>query len=128
MDMWISQYELDTLLGKDAAKLLCSHYGGVRFYIPTVNTVATNHPFAMLLGMRAMRALASAYGGNRITVPNGRNEPKKSEILDMLEQGKGARATALALGVTERWVSAVAQQHAVSTRQLALPLEGVING
>ena len=118
--MWVSTVELQDLLGKDTTHLLCAHFGGVAYYIPQV--AKEEHQFARIIGMPAFRVLCSAYHGNNVTFPNGRrSEPKRAAIIKMLDEGHSLRHTALALGVSQRWVESVASQTRQNV-QLKLPL------
>lgn len=120
--MWVSLYELETLLGKEAARLLTIHFGGVRFYVPT--TMETGGNIAKIIGERAATLLSEVYGGRSITVPNGKNEPHKQRIIAMLEAGLEKSDIARELEVTERYVYHVAQHAGIGSNieQLTLPL------
>lgn len=105
--VWISEPELNDLLGKSMAAALCRACGGVAYYIPAEASV--KHQFAPLIGMSGMRALCAAFPSQWVTVPNGRKaEAKKAAIVQMLEKGHAQAAIATELGVTERWVCMVA--------------------
>ena len=118
-DCWVARVELEEVIGKQAAKLLCAHFGGLRQYIP--QKANAYHPFASLLGMLDLTLLCERYGGVSITLPNGRNEPGKEEIIKAIEKGeKTMRDIALEFGVTERWVWRLASQMKQDMQQLRL--------
>ncbi len=126
MSMWISAVELQSLLGKDMARVLMQWHGGVGLYIP--KTATAQHMLTRVVGLCGMRALCSAYGGETVTVPNGRTEPHKAKIIALLEEGTLSKsAIAAQVGATERYVYMVAESTGTGTgtRQLGLPLDGV---
>ena len=58
-----------------------------------------------------MTILCAEYGGQRIMLPNTcRTESKKQKIMQLLEEKMLPRDIALQMGVTDRWVRAVASQ------------------
>ena len=119
-NLWVSQTELVSLLGADAARALCVTRGGISFYVP--KEMDTRHPIAAVVGFAGLAALCAAFGGDCITVPNGRKaEPYKRAILRLLERGRSIPDIALEMGVTERYVRALAATMG-KTRQLTLPL------
>lgn len=115
--MWVSLPELETLVGKDMAKTLTICVGGLDTYVPVYADI--NHMLARTVGLRGMQALCAAYGGSRITVPNGKSEPHKNKIIQLLDQGLAKAAIAKQCGVTERYVYHVAS-YAAPNRQLTL--------
>lgn len=117
--MWISMPELTAILGKDAARTLARHLGGVQTYVPAEPSAA--HQLAKIVGVRGMAALCSEFKGEYITVPNEKREPHKTEVDRLLKQGMSKRAVALACGVTERYVYYVAALDP-GQEQLTLPL------
>lgn len=116
--MWVSLPELEDMLGKDMAKTLTICVGGVEMYVPVQADAA--HLLGRTVGLRGMQALCAAYGGRRITVPNGKREPYKHKIMQLLEQGKTRQAIAQECGVTERYVYHVASYTQLHTAQLTL--------
>lgn len=118
-ETWISRPELEEVLGRDGADLLCRVSGGVPVYVPLKADVSTH--LGRILGPFKLAALARVYGGMRITVPNGRKaEAHKNTIIGKLEAGLPYDKIALELGVTERYVRMVAQAcRAPTTRQLS---------
>lgn len=101
--LWVSYGELSSVIGADMARVLCRLYGGVSLHIPKQAT--SDAALAPYLGLPALRSLTSVYGGTTITVPNKRKaEPRKGQVLDMLDAGMSAREIALSLDVTERYV------------------------
>lgn len=119
-ETWVSRPELEEVLGKDGADLLCRVSGGVPVYVPIKADAATH--LGRILGPLKLRALANIYGGMRITVPNGRKaEPFKNSIINKIESGLACDKIALEIGVTERYVRMVAQAcRAPKARQLSL--------
>lgn len=103
----------------DMATVLCRMQGGVDIHIPKM--VTPQSPLARYVGYTALRALASVYGGTNIIVPNHRkDEPKKHQVLLMLDAGMGARDIALELALTERYVRYVAACARPGIRQVSL--------
>ena len=116
---WVSFGELAGLIGRDMATVLCTTRGGVDIHIPKM--VTPQSPLAKYVGYAALRALASVYGGTYITVPNHRkDEPKKHQVLSMLDEGICARDIALELALTERYVRHVAACARPGIRQVSL--------
>jgi len=116
---WVSFGELSGLIGMDMATVLCRMQGGVDIHIPKM--VTPQSPLARYVGYTALRALASVYGGTNIIVPNHRkDEPKKHQVLLMLDAGMGARDIALELALTERYVRYVAACARPGIRQVSL--------
>ena len=115
----VSRPELVTVIGKDAADVLCRTYGGVPVYVP--QKVDPSGLLCRFIGVTAMKALCLEYGGLRITVPNGRKaEPFKGDIMRRLDEGRPHQAIALELGVTERYVRQLASNLNKGPRQLSL--------
>lgn len=119
-ETWVSRAELEEVLGKDGADMLCRTSGGVPLYVPRSADASTF--LGRLLGPLRLAALTTIYGGMRITVPNGRRaEPFKGRIIDLLQCGTSAEKIAMAVGVTERYVRMVARHcKAPQMRQLSL--------
>jgi len=116
---WVSFGELSGLIGIDMATVLCRMQGGVDIHIPKM--VTPQSPLARYIGYTALRALASVYGGTNIIVPNHRkDEPKKHQVLSMLDAGMRARDIALELALTERYVRHVAACARPGIRQVSL--------
>lgn len=119
-DTWVSYGELREIVGDEAAGKLCEMYGGVSFYIPKYPS-ETNQLYDVI-GFHALASLSHIHGGTTIVVPNRRKaKPSKSRILEMLEAGKTAREIALALDVTQRYVSQLAKDCFPKKRQGSLP-------
>ena len=95
------------VVGEAATLRLVAHCGGLdRSWVPV--HPRPDHPWAQVLGFEALRALSEAMGGERVYVPRGTfRNLKKAQIIDLMDQGLSARAVALELGCTERWVQVV---------------------
>lgn len=117
--VWVSYGELASVIGDEMARVLCRLRGGVSLHIPKQATAdAVLAPF---IGLPALRALASVYGGLTIAVPNRRrDEPRKGQVIEMLEAGMSARDIALQLDVTERYVRHVRACARPSIKQASL--------
>lgn len=100
--MWVSMPDLIAILGRDMAGTLCHAKGGVEIYVPY--SASSSHSLARIVGLRGMMALCAEFKGQYITVPNGKREPYKERIYQLLRQGKTKQAIALECGVTERYV------------------------
>ena len=117
--LWVSYGELATVIGEDLARMLCRLRGGVSLHIPKQAT--SDAVLAPFIGLPALRALSSVYGGATITVPNKRkDEPRKGQVLDMLDAGMSARDIALQLDVTERYVRHVGASARPNIKQASL--------
>lgn len=116
---WVSMVELEMLIGKEAAQVLCRHAGGVSHRCPV--HPHTDTLFARLIGAPALKKLCQAYGGEMIVLPNGQHTTKKMDIVARLEQGKSCRQIAMELGLTERWVEIVAKDLRPRAVQARLP-------
>ena len=116
---WVSYGELSGIIGTDMAKVLCRTRGGVETHIPKI--VTPQAQLAKYIGYPALAALVSVYGGTCITVPNHRkDEPKKHQVLVLLDEGLCARDIALQLALTERYVRHVAACARPGIRQASL--------
>lgn len=116
---WISLAELEEVIGKTNAALLCREFGGLSCYLPA--TPGPDHQFARIIGMPALSALAKYTGGWHLEMPNLRRaEPSVRRIREMLAQGLTHRVIARECRVTERWVREVASQR--REVELRLPL------
>ena len=115
--MWVSMFELEGILGRDMARALSLHRGGLETYVPM--RADTGHALARIVGARGMEALCAEFRGQYITVPNGRNEPQKEKVLRLLAQGKTRSSIALECGVSENYVYKLA---ALVPRQVQLTL------
>ena len=101
--MWVSMWELESVLGRDMAKTLSRYRGGVEMYIPESSWHGAE--LKKIVGELGMIALVRQYGGKKITIPNGRREPQKGKILRLLKvPGKSRAEIAVECGVTERYV------------------------
>ena len=109
--MWVTLYDLENTLGKEAARLLTIYFGGIELYIPT--DFKPGHEITKVIGQTPANILAAAYGGRHVTFPNGKNEPKKPQIIDMLEAGVDKKEIARELEVTERYVQHVAKEASI---------------
>jgi hypothetical protein len=106
-ETWVSMAELTELVGAETARRLSVARGGVPFYVP--QAADPGHFLAGIAGVRGMAVLCSRFGGERITVPNGRKaDPHKAAVLRELARGGNPAEIAMALGVTERYVYALA--------------------
>lgn len=85
-ETWVPREELEGLIGRDGAALLCREAGGVPIYVPVKTNPACR--LGRILPQRQLAALVAAYGGTMITVPNGKFRPHKDVILKRLEQGE----------------------------------------
>ena len=118
-ETWVSMTELSAMIGADAARTLSVARGGVPFYVP--KEADSRHLLARIVGVRGLISLSAEFGGEYITVPNGRKaDPYKPAVLRALEKGESHADIALRLGVTERYVRALAASMP-QTRQLPLP-------
>lgn len=118
-ETWVSRPELEDLIGRNAAEVLCRCHGGVPVYVPV--KVDADSALGRIIGIGPLRVLSSLYGGESITVPNGRRtEPFKGRILALLEEGHSCAAIALELGVTDRHVRELASRARPRARQLSL--------
>ncbi|MCL1939555.1 MAG: RNA helicase [Desulfovibrionaceae bacterium] len=104
--MWVSMPDLIEILGRDMANTLCVTRGGVEIYVP--HNPSSVHDLARIVGLRGMEALCAEFKGQYIIVPNGKREPHKERVHQLLSQGKTKRDIALECGVTERYVYYVA--------------------
>lgn len=106
----ISWPELVDLIGHEAATALCQHYGGLTKYVPADSK---RGDLRKLIGQAAADTLASMHGGETLELPNRVNkpEPKKPQILRLLEGGLSVRQVAMQAGVTENWVKMLKRQH-----------------
>ncbi|HCU68157.1 MAG TPA: RNA helicase [Desulfomicrobium sp.] len=106
----ISWPELADLIGHEAATALCQHYGGLTKYVPADSK---RGDLRKLIGQAAADTLASMHGGETLELPNRVNkpEPKKPQILRLLEGGLSVRQVAMQAGVTENWVKMLKRQH-----------------
>ncbi|MGE4529245.1 MAG: hypothetical protein AB7D00_12830 [Rhodospirillaceae bacterium] len=97
--------QIARIIGPRKAIVLAEALGGVETYIP--KAPGSDHPLARLVGHEAALALAAVYGGLTVVIPRGvyRNL-KKAAIMDAPPGSR--RQTALALGVTQRYVRKVA--------------------
>lgn len=116
---WVSYGELTGIIGTDMASVLCRTHGGVDLHIPKM--VIPSSQLAKFIGYPALRSLSSVYGGTYIVVPNHRkDEPKKSQVLLLLDEGMCPRDIALNLALTERYVRHVAASARPGIRQASL--------
>lgn len=115
-ETWVPREELEGLIGREGAALLCREAGGVPIYVPVKTNPACR--LGRILPARPLAALVAAYGGTMITVPNGKFRPHKDVILRRLEQGEPHARIALDVGVTERYVRQLASRKA-RNRQLS---------
>lgn len=121
-DIWVSEPDLEDVVGREATTLLCVTYGGIATYIPVAPQA--EHPLGRLLGLRALEALCARYGGHSIVTPNGRRKAARKLIPVLRKQGMQAQEIALECGVTERYVRLVlAEQQAASA-----PAQGRLPG
>jgi len=120
--MWVSLPELRAILGHDMADTLCIVRGGVKIYVP--HNASVTHELARIVGLRGMMALCAEYKGEYITVPNGKREPHKERVYQLLRQGKSRRAIAQECGVTERYVYYVACMGPKQEQLTLLPQPG----
>lgn len=105
--MHVSQAELESVLGRDAARALTLCLGGTPVYVP--RKPQPGHELARIVGERGLLALCAEYGGMKLELPNGRNpEPRKAAVLEALARGMSLREAALACGVTRRYVCMLA--------------------
>lgn len=105
--IWVNFANLQDIMGKDMATVLCRARGGVSFYVP--KAAQAGHDLVRIIGVPAFRALVAVYGGEVIVVPNyRRGTPRKGTILKLLEQGVSMRDIAMRLDVTERYVEHIA--------------------
>lgn len=119
MSDWISRPELENLIGKDAADILCCMHGGVPFYVPV--RAKQGIELAKTIGFGRACVLCSVYGGSYITVPIGnRPEPYKIKIMRLIDEGKRPSQIAKELGTTERYVRTIMSHYRKRPRQLSL--------
>ena len=97
-ETWVPREELEGLIGRDGAALLCREAGGVPIYVPVKTNPACR--LGRILPQRQLAALVAAYGGTMIAVPNGKFRPHKDVILKRLAQGEPHARIALDVGVT----------------------------
>lgn len=116
---WVSYGELAGIIGTDMANVLCRTHGGVELHIPKMTTHTSE--LVKFIGYPALCSLSFVYGGTCIVVPNRRkDEPKKSQVLLLLDEGMCPRDVALKLALTERYVRHVAASARPGIRQASL--------
>lgn len=104
---WISEAELNAVIGRTETNALCQVFGGREKYLPL--RPGPDHEFAPIIGMAALTALAAYAGGWHLELPNLRRpEPEKERIWDLLAHGWTHDAIADACRVSTRWVRTVA--------------------
>lgn len=99
----VSWARLVDIIGKNEATALCTCYGGVDLYVPQDHHKGE---LPKIIGLDAAEALSANFGGEYIVLPNEvhKYQPKKAEIIRLLEQGTSARQVALQCKVTISWV------------------------
>lgn len=122
-DTWVSEPELEDVVGREATRLLCATYGGIATYVPVAPQA--EHPLARLMGMRALEALCARYGGQSIVTPNGRRKAARKLIPALRKRGMQAQEIALECGVTERYVRLVLAEQQASTGPAQGRLPGI---
>lgn len=118
---WISLPELEEVIGRDMARVLCRHLGGLSIYIP--RNPGPAHRCSPIIGLPALQALAAYAGGYHLELPNLRRpEAEKKRIWELLDQGLTHERIAETCRVSERWVRHLAAQRRETQPRLPLPI------
>lgn len=108
MRIWLSESELERLIGLKNAKKFINKYGGQRIYIPSKSH--DTHKLARLVGVQGMSALCASYPSQYIELPSTKKfQRAKDRILTLLEKGEHSKVEiAIKVGVSIRYVEQVA--------------------
>lgn len=122
--IWVSEQELQDVLGVDDARRFLRAVGGVRTYIPA--RPDADHKIALIVGLPGMAALCREYGGEYLSLPtSGERDTIEKQARRLLRAGgKSQAAIARECQTSLRYVEKIArklreeQEHA---RQGLLP-------
>lgn len=103
--IWVPLIRLEEIMGRDAARLLCTSMAGEPVYIGQTPRAE----MAALVGEGPALALSKHYGGSDIVLPTAmiRPEPKKTRVAVMIEAGASIRDIVRECGCTARYVAEV---------------------
>lgn len=103
--IWVPLIRLEEIMGRDAARKLCTTMAGEPVYIGQ----APREAMVLLVGPEPALALSKHYGGSDIVLPTAliRPEPKKTRVAELLELGATIRDVVRECGCTARYVAEV---------------------
>jgi len=116
------------LIGLHATMALVKHSGGLRIYVPTVERVTPDHPFAHVIGLDNLLRLAKVYGSeSHFQLPKAEKaliQMRNARIAQAYATHKTARELAVEYHLTEgqivRIVAAMGAKAPVDRRQAVL--------
>lgn len=105
-----SLQDLADTLGVGIALKLIAHFGGTERKFPKFP--ADDHPIIVALGKDDGKAVCDYLGGDFIYIPHGRpRRSVRSDVLELVRQGKSRSEIARMLGISQRWVREVANEN-----------------
>ena len=117
-DLPVSLVDVAETLGLPAAVTLIRHFGGQEVKFPT--RPHDDHPIIKALGGEIGYALCKFLGGQMIYVPLARPQRLRAEVLRLQAAGHDRARIARMLGISQRHVRRIANDHHSDPRQPGL--------